>query len=67
VSYSASINSAGPIFVVVIMAMASSRPVLPMAERALVSVATIGGCRSELGDDGSKRHTLGQAARACLT
>jgi len=26
-----------------------------MAERALASVATIGGCRSELGDDGSKR------------
>ena len=43
VSYSASVNAAEPIFVVVIMAMASSRPILGIAERALASVASIGG------------------------
>ena len=43
VSYSASANATEPIFVVVIMAMASSRPVLAIAERALASVAAIGG------------------------
>jgi hypothetical protein len=43
VSYSASINSAQPIFVVAIMAMASSRPVLRVAERALASLAGLGG------------------------
>ena len=43
VSYSASVNATEPIFVVVIMAMASARPVLGIAERALASVAAIGG------------------------
>ena len=43
VIYSASINSAEPIFVVAIMAMASSRPVLRMAERLLASLARLGG------------------------
>ena len=43
VNYSASVNSTEPIFVVVIMAMSSSRPVLAMAERALASVAALGG------------------------
>jgi hypothetical protein len=43
ISYSASINAAEPTFVVVIMAMASSRPVLRMAERALAGVAALGG------------------------
>jgi Putative Na+/H+ antiporter len=43
VNYSASVNAAEPIFVVAIMAMASSRPVLRMAERALATVAALGG------------------------
>lgn len=43
VGYSASVNAAEPIFVVVIMAMASSLPVLRIAERSLASVAAIGG------------------------
>jgi Putative Na+/H+ antiporter len=43
VSYSASINSTEPIFVVAIMAMASSRPVLRVAERVLASLAGLGG------------------------
>ncbi len=43
VNYSASVNSTEPIFVVVIMAMSSSRPVLAMAERALASIAALGG------------------------
>jgi hypothetical protein len=43
VAYSASINSAEPIFVVAIMAMASSRPVLRVAERLLASLAGLGG------------------------
>ncbi len=43
VSYGASVSAAEPIFVVVIMAMASARPILGIAERALASVAAIGG------------------------
>jgi Putative Na+/H+ antiporter len=43
VSYSESLNPAEPIFVVAIMAMASSRPILQLAERALAFVASVGG------------------------
>jgi hypothetical protein len=43
VTYSASISPAEPIFVVAIMAMASSRPILTIAERGLASLAGIGG------------------------
>ena len=42
-TYGASVSVAEPIFVVVIMAMASSRPILWIAERALASIAAIGG------------------------
>jgi Na+/H+ antiporter NhaD/arsenite permease-like protein len=43
VDYSVKINAAEPIFVVTIMAMASSRPILRIAERGLASVAGLGG------------------------
>jgi len=43
VTYSASISPAEPIFVVAIMAMASSRPILTIAERGLAAVAGLGG------------------------
>ncbi len=43
VTYSASISPAEPIFVVAIMAMASSRPILTIAERGLATLAGIGG------------------------
>ena len=43
VDYSAKINAAEPIFVVAIMAMASSRPILRIAERGLAGVASLGG------------------------
>ena len=43
VAYSASINSTEPIFVVAIMAMASSRPILRVAERILASLAGLAG------------------------
>ena len=43
VAYSTSVNAAEPIFVVAIMAMASSRPILRIAERGLAAVAGIGG------------------------
>src|SRR5260221_2049676 len=43
VTYSASISPAEPIFVVAIMAMASSRPILTIAERGLAALAGIGG------------------------
>jgi hypothetical protein len=41
-SYGSSVNAAEPIFVVVIMAMASSRPILAIAEWALAGIARIG-------------------------
>jgi Putative Na+/H+ antiporter len=41
-SYAASIDPAEPVFVVVIMAMASSRPVLRFAEACLAKVASLG-------------------------
>ena len=41
-SYAASIDPAEPIFVVVVMAMASSRPVLRFAEACLAKVASLG-------------------------
>jgi len=43
VTYSASISPAEPIFVVAIMAMASSRPILTIAERGLAALAGVGG------------------------
>jgi hypothetical protein len=43
IDYSAKINAAEPIFVVAIMAMASSRPILRIAERGLASVAGLAG------------------------
>ena len=43
VTYSTSISPAEPIFVVAIMAMASSRPILTIAERGLATLAGIGG------------------------
>ena len=43
IDYSGKINAAEPIFVVAIMAMASSRPILRIAERGLASVAGLGG------------------------
>src|SRR5246127_404084 len=43
IDYSSKINAAEPIFVVAIMAMASSRPILRIAERGLASVAGLGG------------------------
>jgi Putative Na+/H+ antiporter len=42
VGYVTSQNSAEPIFVVVIMAMASSRPILRLAERCLAQLAALG-------------------------
>jgi len=42
-SYAASIDPAEPIFVVVVMAMASSKPVLRFAEACLAKVASLGG------------------------
>src|SRR5258708_11529755 len=44
VDYSVKINAAEPIFVVAIMAMASSRPILRIAERGLATVAVSGRC-----------------------
>jgi len=41
-SYAASIDPAEPVFVVVVMAMASSRPVLRFAETCLAKVASLG-------------------------
>jgi Putative Na+/H+ antiporter len=41
-SYAAAIDAAEPIFVVVVMAMASSRPVLRFAEACLAKVASLG-------------------------
>jgi hypothetical protein len=41
-SYATAIDAAEPIFVVVVMAMASSRPVLYFAEACLAKVATLG-------------------------
>jgi hypothetical protein len=43
VEYSVKINAAEPIFVVAIMAMASSKPILRIAERGLAGVAGLGG------------------------
>ncbi len=43
VTYSANVNAAEPIFVVAIMSMASSRPILRIAERGLAAVAGVGG------------------------
>ncbi|MBV9107286.1 MAG: putative Na+/H+ antiporter [Verrucomicrobia bacterium] len=43
VGYAASANAAEPVFVVVVMAIASSRPVLYFTESCLARVATVGG------------------------
>ena len=43
IDYSTKINAAEPIFVVAIMAMASSRPILRIAERGLAGIAGLGG------------------------
>jgi hypothetical protein len=43
IDYSSKINAAEPIFVVAIMAMASSKPILRIAERGLAGVAGLGG------------------------
>ncbi|MBV9673280.1 MAG: hypothetical protein JO076_10725 [Verrucomicrobia bacterium] len=48
-SYAAAIDSAEPIFVVVVMSMASSRPVLAFAEACLAKVATWGDQQERLG------------------
>src|SRR5260370_2417352 len=49
VDYSVKINAAEPIVVVAIMAIASSRPILRIAERGLASVAGFGGFGSAPG------------------
>jgi hypothetical protein len=60
-SYAAAIDAAEPIFVVVVMAMASSRPILRFAEACLAKVATLG--RSPLkGNQSFLKHFLAKSA-----